>query len=128
MYTNIIKSKLKTYCEQNGITDLDKGFQQYINEIFYTNIQDDFEDSVFEKSIVDGQSDKQIDLIQIEDEEIKTIRIMQVKNKKGFESNVVILLRNGLEWIFNKDEEDLRRLKNEKFRNRILEVREIIII
>lgn len=49
-----------------------------------------------------------------------------MKNKKGFESNVVILLKNELDWIFNRDESEVIDLKNERFKDRILEVREVI--
>lgn len=121
MYSNIIKKKIEKYCEDNSISNKDDGFLQFINELFYSENHSEIEDS-----IVDGQSDKQIDLIQIEEDNTTTIRIMQVKNTKGFESNIVILLRNGLDWIFNREEEEVLKLKNISFRDRILEVRDIL--
>lgn len=121
MYSNIIKKKIEKYCEDNSISNKDYGFLQFINELFYSENHSEIEDS-----IVDGQSDKQIDLIQIEEDNTTTIRIMQVKNTKGFESNIVILLRNGLDWIFNREEEEVLKLKNISFRDRILEVRDIL--
>lgn len=121
MYSNIIKKKVKKYCEDNSISNNDIGFLKFINELFYSDNHSEIDDS-----IVDGQSDKQIDLIQIEEDNTTTIRIMQVKNTKGFESNIVILLRNGLDWIFKREEEEILQLKNISFRDRILEVRDIL--
>jgi hypothetical protein len=126
MYKNILKLKVDKYCKDNNIDDYDLGFLKFVNEIFYNSGFDEINESIIESSIVDGQSDKQIDLIQIENEETVVIRIIQVKNKSGFESNVVILLKNGLDWIFNREEEEVLNLKNSSFRDRILEVRDIL--
>lgn len=126
MYRKIIKNKVRRYCNENGICNEDIGLLKFVNELFYNQNNDEIEDSIMEKSIVDGQSDKQIDIIQIEDDEVVTIRIMQVKNTKGFESNVVILLKNGLDWIFNRKEEELNKLKNVAFKDRVLEVRDLV--
>lgn len=126
MYRNIIRTKVKSYCKENDIDNEDLGFLKFVNEVFYNGTQDELDDSIIEACIVDGQMDKQIDLIQIEDDEVVTIRIMQVKNTKGFESNILILLKNGLDWIFNREEEKLQTLKNISFKDRILEVRDLI--
>ncbi len=126
MHKNIIKNRLKKYCIENSIENEDWGFLKFVNEVFYNGTQEELDDSVIDDFIVDGQSDKQIDLIQIEEEDIITIRIIQVKNKNGFESNVVILLKNGLDWIFNREDDDLETLTNISFKNKILEVRDII--
>lgn len=125
MYANIIKSKLEKYCSENSIENRDEGFMKFVNEIFYSGSQIEIDDSIINKSIVDGSYDKQIDLIQIEEDEIATIRIIQVKNTTGFSSNVVILLNNGLNWIFNKDDEDLKKINNINFKNRIVEIRDL---
>ncbi|NFL33967.1 hypothetical protein FDB64_02530 [Clostridium botulinum] len=121
MYRNIINKKVDKYCDENNIKNIDLGFLKYVNELFYNG---DYNET--EESIVDGQSDKQVDLIQIEEDETTTIRIIQVKNKNGFESNVVILLRNGLDWIFNREEREVLDLPNNAFKNRILEIRDVL--
>lgn len=121
MHRNIINKKVDQYCKDNNIENNDWGFLKYVNELFYNG---DFNE--VDQSIVDGQSDKQIDLIQIQEDETITIRIIQVKNKSGFESNIVILLRNGLDWIFNRDEKDVLQLPNNSFKDRILEIRDIL--
>ena len=126
MYRNIVKRKIDKYCEENSIDNCDLGFLKFVNEVFYNGGITEMNESIIESSIVDGQSDKQIDLIQIENGETITIRIFQVKNKNGFESNVVILLKNGLDWIFSRDEEEVFKLPNSSFRDRIIEVRDIL--
>lgn len=126
MYKNIVKRKIDKYCKENSIDNCDLGLLKFVNEVFYNGGITEMNESIIEAAIVDGQSDKQIDLIQIENDETITIRIFQVKNKSGFESNVVILLKNGLDWIFSRDESEVLKLPNSSFRDRILEVRDIL--
>lgn len=128
MYKNILKRKVDKYCNENGIENNDFAFLKFVNEVFYNGGLAEMDESIIDSAIVDGQSDKQIDLIQIENDETITIRIIQVKNKNGFESNIVILLKNGLDWIFNRDESEVLNLKNSSFKDRILEIREILTI
>ncbi|MDU1412558.1 MAG: AIPR family protein [Clostridium sp.] len=125
-YQNMMYSKLNSYCNNNSISNKDLGFMQYVNELLYRGDASDSDDSIINDSIVDGQCDKQIDLIQIEDDDIITIRIIQCKKTEGFSSNIVILLKNGLDWLFNRSIEEIDTLKNIQFRDRILEVRDTI--
>ena len=126
MYKNIVKRRIDKYCKDNNIDNYDLGFLKFVNETFYNGGFTEINEAIVEAAIVDGQSDKQIDLIQIENDETITIRIFQVKNKNGFESNVVNLLKNGLDWIFNREELEVLKLPNSSFRDRILEVRDIL--
>lgn len=126
MYKNIIKRRIDKYCSDNNIDNCDFGFLKFVNETFYNGGITEINEAIVEAAIVDGQSDKQIDLIQIENDETITIRIFQVKNKNGFESNVVNLLKNGLDWIFTREEFEVLKLPNSSFRDRILEVRDIL--
>lgn len=126
MYKGIMNRKIADFCKNNSITNEDDGFLQLVNEIFYNECNEELDDAIIKESIVDGNCDKQVDLIQIENEDTITIRIIQVKKKNGFESNTVILLRNGLDWIFNKTDEEIEALPNETFKNKILEVRDEI--
>ena len=76
--------------------------------------------------LIDGSEEKQIDCITIdEDEDDATLYIFQFKNIDSFPSNTLILMRNGLEWIFNKQQSDMDQLSNLKFRDRILEYRSV---
>lgn len=77
-----------------------------------------------EDDLIDGSEEKQIDCITIEeDEDGATVYIFQFKNSDSFSSNTLILMRNGLEWIFNKLQSDINHLSNLKFKDRILEYR-----
>ena len=85
-------------------------------------------DDVEPEDIVDGQQDKQIDFIHIEDDEDKSeaeITIIQAKNTRGFGSNVAIQIRNGLSWIFEHPKQQFTKLHNESFKNKITELRQL---
>lgn len=78
------------------------------------------------EDIVDGGQDKQIDFIHIEDDQDKghaQITIIQSKNAKSFSSNVVVQLKNGLDWIFERPKSEINRLGNSLFKNKIEELR-----
>ncbi len=54
---------------------------------------------------VDGSQDKQIDLISIDEEEDGAeLYIISAKFTDGFSSNAIILMRNGLDWLFGRPE------------------------
>ena len=78
--------------------------------------------------IVDGGQDKQIDFIHIEDNQDKgyaDITIIQSKNKKSFSSNVVIQLKSGLDWVFEKPKSDVNKISNIALKNKISEIRQL---
>lgn len=78
--------------------------------------------------IVDGGADKQLDVIHIEDDQTKglaAISIFQSKNQTSFESNTVIRIGNGLEWIFEVPRNEVQKLPNARLKNKILEIREL---
>jgi len=80
------------------------------------------------EDIVDGGQDKQIDFIHIEDNQDKgfaEILIVQAKNTDGFSSNAVIGIENGLDWIFERPFNDVDKLKNTSFKNKIKEIRQL---
>lgn len=77
---------------------------------------------------LDGSGEKQIDIIRVEedpDQEQATINIVQSKYTNGFSSNVISLLKNGLEWIFEQPEKEYKKLKNKKFVFKIGEIRKL---
>ena len=77
--------------------------------------------------LVDGSQDKQIDTITIvEDDGEADVFILSMKNTGGFSSNALILMRNGLNWIFNKPRTDIQEISNVSFRDKILEIRSIL--
>ena len=77
--------------------------------------------------LVDGGQDKQIDIVSLNTtEDEATIHILCIKNEKSFQSNVLIQLRNGLEWIFGKTMKDVKTLSNGPFKERIENVRDVM--
>ena len=79
-----------------------------------------------QSDLIEGAQEKQIDAITIEqDEDEAIIYIIQTKNTTSFSSNALILLRNGLDWVFNKSIADVNQLSNKKFRDKILEYRDL---
>jgi hypothetical protein len=85
-------------------------------------------DEIETEDIVDGTQDKQIDFVHIEDNSDggeAEILIFQTKNTRGFSSNTLIQLRNGLTWIFEKPKAQFSKLQNESFKSKINEIREI---
>jgi hypothetical protein len=76
---------------------------------------------------VDGSQDKQIDLISIDEEDdAAEITIISAKLTSGFSSNALILMRNGLNWLFTRSRTDVATITNEAFRDRILEIRSLL--
>jgi hypothetical protein len=76
---------------------------------------------------VDGTQDKQIDLISIEeDDDEAEVFIISAKLTDGFSSNAIILMRNGLGWMFNRPRTEVATISNEAFRDKILEVRSVL--
>lgn len=76
---------------------------------------------------VDGSQDKQIDLISIEEEDKEAeISIVSAKFTGGFSSNAIILMGNGLRWMFRRDRNELATISNAPFRDKIMDVRSIL--
>src|SRR5262249_49549872 len=76
---------------------------------------------------VDGAQDKQIDLITIEEEDQEaTAYIISAKFTSGFSSNALILVRNGLNSIFNRPRNEVATISNEAFRDKIFDVRSVL--
>lgn len=85
-------------------------------------------DEIDPEDIVDGGEDKQIDFIHIEDDQQKghaEILIAQSKSTKGFSSNTVVQIKNGLDWIFERPKSEVISIANNNFKQKILEIREL---
>jgi hypothetical protein len=73
-----------------------------------------------------GSQDKQIDIISIEEsDEEAAIFIISAKFTGGFSSNAIVLMRNGLHWIFNRSRAEIGTISSESFRDKILEIRSV---
>jgi hypothetical protein len=102
----------------------DEGFMLLSASLLLNCVVDEIEP----EDIVDGGQDKQIDFIHINDNQDKgcaEITIAQCKNKRSFESNIVIQMRNGLDWIFERPKQEVLELNNEQFKQHIFEIREL---
>ena len=122
---NIIESKIREYMIVNDITNLDKSFLYYVYSIYNGLEYDD----INPVDIVDGSQDKQIDAIYTdvdENNEKALIRIFQMKKTGGFSSDIVIKMKNGLEWIFERPLEELEQNKNVNFVSKAKEISEIM--
>lgn len=76
--------------------------------------------------LVDGSQDKQIDLISIDEEDDEAeIFIISAKFTEGFPSNAIVLMRNGLGWIFKRSRTEVATISNEAFRAKIQDVRSV---
>lgn len=117
---NIIEEKLKFFCKDNNISNLNDGFMYYI----YSLYEDIEYNDIDENDIVDGSEDKQIDMIKVEEiNETLIINIYQVKKESGFSSNTVIHMKNGLDWIFEIESDKIEDNKNKKLISKIKEIR-----
>ena len=76
---------------------------------------------------VDGGQDKQIDIVNIQENEADAdVHIIQAKGSNSFSSNSLILMANGLDWIFKKSRSELKTLSNSDFRDKITELRSVM--
>lgn len=85
-------------------------------------------DAIQPYEIVGGGQEKQIDVIRIDDDQDRGfahIHIMQAKYRRGFGSNTVIMIRNGLDWIFERPRTEYEALDNQALVNRIGEIRQL---
>ena len=115
----IVQSNIEKTASHLELCD-DDAFTRLAHSLISDQSLHSFEES----DLVDGGQDKQIDLITIIDENDEAyIYILQVKNTQSFESNILIQMRNGLLWLFNKTRQDISSLSNTNFKDQILKYR-----
>lgn len=103
-------------------TDEDAAFTRLAHSLLTDQSLHSFDDS----DLVDGGQDKQIDVITIDTiSDEAYVYILQVKNTQSFESNILIQIKNGLNWIFNKSRDDISTLSNKAFKDQILNYRTV---
>lgn len=117
---NIIEEKLKAFCKENKISNINDGFMYFIYSLYEDIEYNDIDGN----DIVDGSEDKQIDMVKVDEtDETLVINIYQVKKENGFSSNTVIHMKNGLDWIFEIESDKIDDNKNKKFISKIKEIR-----
>lgn len=101
----------------------DQAFERFVHSVVTGQSVHTFDPTDW----VDGTQDKQIDLISIEeDDDEAEISIISAKFTAGFSSNAIILMRNGLDWIFNRPRAEIATITNQPFRDKILEIRSVL--
>jgi hypothetical protein len=117
----IIQERIEKTAKDLKLSE-DMAFLRFAHSLIVGKSMHSFDNS----DLIEGSEEKQIDCITI-DEEVNeaTVYILQFKNADSFSSNTLILMRNGLEWIFNKPQSDIDTLSNSNFRDRISEYRSI---
>lgn len=117
----IVQSNIEQTANQLCI-DEDKALVRLAHTLITGQSIHSFEES----DLVDGGQDKQVDVITIIDESDEAeIFVLQVKNTQSFESNIIIQMRNGLQWIFNKQRADINTISNTNFKDQILNYRSL---
>lgn len=118
-----IEDETEKYAKDLGISQ-DHAFLFLVASLLLDCSPEDIEP----EDVVDGGQDKQIDFIHIEDDQDKSradVIIIQSKNTKGFSSNTVTQMRNGLDWIFERPKSEVKQLSNSSFVNKIEEIRDL---
>lgn len=101
---------------------LDKAFLIFTHSLITDNSINAFSPT----DDVDGGQDKQIDAVTIEESgDEATVYITQSKRETSFSSNQIIKIRNGLHWVFNKSRDDIAKLSNIRFKDAIINYRDI---
>ena len=114
--------------EQTALIKSEYGFKKVsdaFQALVYGLLFETDYDGIPPSEVMEGSCEKQIDVIRIDeddDNDIVTINIIQTKFHKGFPSNTLVLMKNGLEWIFEVPEKEYKKLKNSRFVYKIEEM------
>lgn len=101
---------------------VDQAFERFVHSL----ITGESVYSIDTDERVDGNQDKQIDLISVDEREDEAeLFIISAKFTGGFSSNAIVLMRNGLNWMFNRPRAEVATIANEAFRDKILDVRSV---
>lgn len=111
----------------NIVSDLNISQSEAFMRLAYALLFDTQYDSPdYATDVVDGGGDKQIDIIRIEEtQDQAVIHLVQVKNSETYSGTVVVQMRDGLSWIFERPEDQYIQLANKDFVSKIREIREI---
>lgn len=120
----IIDERLKKIAKASS-TDEDAAFLGWVYSLLFDTDEGDIPD----EDKTEGGQEKHIDAIHIDDDAesgTATISFLQTKNTAGFSSNSLILIGNGLSWVFEEKTEALAKLKNGALRKKIKEIRDLL--
>lgn len=118
----IVQGRIESIAKQLNVPE-DMAFLRLSHSLVTGMSLHDFDPA----DLIEGSQEKQIDTFTIEQgPDEASVFVLQVKNTMGFPSNGFILLRNGLEWVFDKKGPDVAKLKNERLRDKISEFRSVL--
>ncbi|MBX3499369.1 MAG: AIPR family protein [Alphaproteobacteria bacterium] len=120
----IIEERVKRISKANSLPP-DMAFLTWVHSLLF----DTDEGEIPKGELIEGSGEKQLDTINVDDDsqsESATVSFLQAKRTGGFSSNSLVLLSNGLSWVFEADEDKLAGLKNVALRNKITEIRDLL--
>lgn len=120
---SIINDRVESLADQMN-ENRDDAFLRFAFSTLFSVDYDDLQP----EDIVDGGADKGLDVISIEEDTsdgTAQIYVIQSKHTKGFSSNALTLLANGLTWLFDEPRSEFSKLPNSNFVNKISEFREL---
>ena len=121
---SFIEQEIEAFADDHNL-DFDYGFMHW----FYNLLFDlDYEELIPDDENVDGEGERQIDFIKIEIDDVEKsaiVNIVQVKNAAGFSSNIVSLMKTGLDLMIKSKMSQINGLKNKKFAEKIKELRSV---
>jgi hypothetical protein len=117
----IVQDRIEKTAATLGVVE-DMAFLRFAHSVIIGQSIHAFDPS----DLTDGAQEKQIDAMTIEpgNDEVN-LYIIQIKNSSSFSSNQLILMRNGLDWVFNKPRADLNTLSNISLKDKIIEYRSV---
>jgi hypothetical protein len=117
----IVESKVQSVSGQLGI-EPDQAFMRFSHSLI-TGISTH---AFASGDLIDGGQDKQLDTISIDTQsDSADVYIIGCKHTQSHSSNDIILLANGLDWLFQQPMEKVSSLANAPFRDKIDEYRSV---
>ena len=117
----IIESRVDEIAEQLSIS-ADEAFLRFGHSLIVGRSLHAFDND----DLTEGGQDKQIDVITIEDDgDSADVWILQAKHSPSFESNMLIQMGNGLNWLLERPRAEISRLANTNLRDKIYEYRSV---
>jgi hypothetical protein len=124
LHQTVIDEKLAAIKKDQKISDKGAAFLYFVYSMYF----DLDEEEIPPEDLIEGSGEKQIDIINVDDQAEHSkahITIIQTKNSPGFKSNEVILIANGLSWIFEAPKSQFKTLTNKALLAKIEEIRDL---
>lgn len=118
----MLEDRIKNVASLLGINE-DQAFMRVAYALLFNT---SYDDPAYDEDVVDGSDDKQIDIVRIEENSSGAqVHIVQVKNNNKYSSNIVVQMRDGLDWIFKWTDEKVKSITNSDLVLKINAIREL---